>query len=222
MPGGRLERIKPVLQMHNEGQFSCIVVVFVRYKIQRVGKNGIVDAKTLCGRGNVLVFHLWNGRRHSFHFLEMGLAHLVKVSLCLFGTSFYLTGLGLCPVTLTESLGLDDAVASGDFAVPAFVFQKHGVFGKHVWGGTRSLVCLFDRLNESAGLVVLHQAVYHRRSSSSIIGRSSTGFGVEARCCTRSDVRGGHGPFLFGNLIEVGLKVFANNVVVKGLVDSMV
>lgn len=146
----------------------------------------------------------------------MGFAHLVKISLCLFGASFDLAGLGLCPVTLTESLGLDDAVASGDFAVPAFVFQKHGVFGKHVWGGTRSLVCLFGWFNESAGLVVLHQAVHHRRrrrsSSSSSIGRSPTGLGVEARCCTRSDVRRGHCPFLFGNLSVIRLKVFVNGI----------
>jgi len=52
----------------------------------------------------------------------MGLAHLVKVSLGLFGTAFHLAGLGFGTVPLAEALGFDNAVASLDAAVSAFVF----------------------------------------------------------------------------------------------------
>ena len=177
--------------MNNQRKLSGIIVVFVRDKIERVRKNGVVDAESLGGRGDVLVFHLWDRRRHSFHCLEVGLAHLVKVSLGLFGAALHLAGLGLGAMALAEALGLDDAVAALYPAVPAFVFQKHGVFGKEMRRiidvGIRSLVLLFHRCNESTGLVVIRHQIDHRI----VFGSSSRRVGVSG------DMRRGHGPVPF-------------------------
>jgi hypothetical protein len=53
----------------------------------------------------------------------VGLAHAVKVSLCLLLTAFDLAFPWLGSMALTKSLGLDNAIASFRTAVTAFVFQ---------------------------------------------------------------------------------------------------
>lgn len=149
VPRRGLECIKAVLEMDNEwefprivGRIGCIVgiVIIVAVvgvaadKIETVRKNLVVDTESLRGRRDVRVGHLWNGSRHSFHGLEMGLAHLVEISLGLLGTAPHLARFGLGTVALAEALRLDDAVAALVSAVPAFVFQKHGAFHEQMWG----------------------------------------------------------------------------------------
>ena len=96
-------------------------------KIEALGKNVVVDTTTLRGWRNARVFHLWNRRGLSFHGLEVRLAHLVEISLGLFGATQNLAGFRLGSVPLAETLRFDNAVAAFDPAVAAFVFQKHFV-----------------------------------------------------------------------------------------------
>jgi hypothetical protein len=132
VPRRGLECIKAVLEMDNEWEFPCVVgrigivgmviTIVAADKIETVRKNLVVDTESLRGRRNIRVGHLWNGSRHSFHGLEMGLAHLVEISLGLLRASLHLAGFGLGTVALAEALRLDDAVAAFFAAVPAFVF----------------------------------------------------------------------------------------------------
>ncbi len=167
--------------MNNQGQLSCVIVGFVRDKTQAVRKNIVIDTKSLGGRGFFRLFHLWNGSCHSFHGLEMGLAHLVKVSLGLLGAALDLAGLWLGTVPLAEALRLDNAVAALDPAVPTFVFQKHACLGK--------LSVCFRVCSPVPWL-------FRGCNGSTNAGRRSEAFGHRNRVRVKLRRRG-HGPFPF-------------------------
>lgn len=109
------------------GACAFVAIRFVLDEIETLGENLIVDTETLCGRGDAGVFDLWNGRGLSFHRLEVGLAHFVKVSLGLLGATLHFAGLGLGSMALTETLRFDYAVAAFDPTVSTFVLQEEFV-----------------------------------------------------------------------------------------------
>lgn len=103
MPGGGFSSVKSFCQMSHQGHFSFDHSVGGEV-VHRRGQYGIEYRRTGGLRRCWSRFYLWNWGCLSFMLFEMGLAHTIKVSLCLLGTALYLAKPRLGTVSLAQAL----------------------------------------------------------------------------------------------------------------------
>ena len=121
MPRRWLEIVKPVLEVGNEWHYSSLSW----RKRNALGQNAIVHAKADGWWRNVALDDFGDGSLLSLHGFEVCLAHLVKVSLRLFGAARNLAGLGFGTVSLAEALRLDDSLTAFHATESSLVLEDY-------------------------------------------------------------------------------------------------